>query len=328
MSRKFLTSVDFSKNEIQNAVAQVLSAAPAGAVPGQFYFNSTSGKLEYRGATAWIDATARSNHTGTQTAATISDFVQTVQSQRLDQMAAPTTAVSLNGQQISNLADPIQPQDAATKNYVDSAINGTDWKNSVRVGSTANIASLAGLLTIDGVTLVAGDRVLVKNQSQPIYNGIYVAAAGAWNRSIDADTGTKVTSGLSVMITEGTTNASTQWRLITADSIVLGTTPLSFTQIGASISYAPGTGVGIVGNVISIDPALVVRKYAQTFGDGTATSIAITHGLSTLDALVQVYEVSTGATIECDVIRNSTNQVTLGFALAPASNSLRVLVQG
>lgn len=329
MSRKFLTHIDLGKNEIQNAVAQVLASGPGTPVPGQFYYNSTTGRMEFRNASAWIDSTARANHSGTQLAATISDFTTAVQAIRLDQMAAPTASVSLNSQKITNLAEPTLSSDAATKNYVDSAVNGTDWKQSVRVATTgSNLAALSGLLTIDGITLVANDRVLVKDQTTGSANGIYVAASGAWARSTDADANAEVTAGLSVMVTEGTTLADTQWRLTTNDSIVVGTTSLVFAQIGAGTSYTAGTGISIAGSVVSIDTAVTVRKFAQTVGDGSATSIAVTHGLNTLDVQVQVVEVATGATVECDVTRNSVNQVTVGFTTAPASNTLRVLVQG
>lgn len=327
MSRKFLTSVDFSKNEIQNAVVQSLASAPSSPIAGQIYYNSTSGRVEFRGASAWIDPTDRSNHTGTQLAATISDLTTTIQAQRLDQFAAPTTSVAFNAQRITGLADPVSAQDAATKNYVDVAVNGTDWKQSVRAATTANI-TLSGLLTVDGITLVAGDRVLVKAQTAGADNGIYVAATGAWARATDADASIEVTSGLATMVTEGSTLASTQWRLTTVDPIVLGTTALVFAQIGAATSYTSGTGITVSGTTISLDSTVAVRKFSQTIGDGSATSIAVTHGLASLDVQVQVYEVATGSTVEADVTRNSTSQVTIGFSTAPASNTYRVLVQG
>lgn len=327
MARKFLTAIDLAKNEIQNAVAQVLATDPSTPVPGQFYYNSTSGRVLFRNASAFLDYTARANHTGTQTAATISDFATTVQATRLDQFAAPTAAVSLNNQRITNLATPTVDTDAATKGYVDAAVNGTDWKQSVRVATTANI-TLSGLQTIDGVTLAANDSVLVKDQTTGSQNGIYLAQSGAWTRRTDADVSAEVTAGLSVMVTEGTLYADTQWRLTTNDTITIGTTALTFAQIGAGSSYVQGTGISITGNTIAVDTAVVVRKFAQTIGDGTATSIAVTHGLNTLDVQVQIYEVATGDTIECDVKRNSTSQVTLAFTTAPAASSLRVVVQG
>ena len=124
MARKFLTAVDFSKNEIQNAVLQVLASAPSTPSPGQIYYNSTSGRVEFRNASAWIDSTARANHTGTQTASTISDFNTAVQTSRLDQLSAPTASVSLNSQKITSLATPTAETDAATKGYVDAGTGG------------------------------------------------------------------------------------------------------------------------------------------------------------------------------------------------------------
>lgn len=327
MAKKFLVDLDLGKNQIQNAVAQVLAAAPSTPVPGQFYYDSTAGRFVFRGASAWIDPTARANHSGTQTAATISDFDTQVRTSRLDQMAAPTAPVSLNNQRITSLATPTAATDAATKGYVDAAVNGTDWKQSVRAATTANI-TLSGTQTIDGVALVAGDRVLVKDQTTPAQNGIYVVATGAWARATDADENAEVTAGLSVMVTEGTSNADSQWRLTTNDAIVVGTTALTFAQIGAGSSYTQGTGISISGNVIAIDTAVVTRKASANVGNGAAQSISVTHNLGTLDVQVQVYEVSTGDTVECDVTRTNTNQVTLGFAVAPTTNQYRVVVQG
>lgn len=326
MAKKFLVAIDLARNEIQNAVAQVLAADPSTPVAGQFYYNSSSQRVLFRNASAFLDYTARANHSGTQLAATISDFDTQVRTSRLDQLAAPTASVSLNSQKITNLATPTVATDAATKGYVDAAVNGTDWKQSVRVASTANIATLSGLLTIDGITLVANDRVLVKDQTTQSANGIYLAASGAWTRALDADENAEVTAGLSVMVTEGTTLADTQWRLTTNDAIVVGTTALVFAQIGAGSSYTNGTGINIVGNVINVDTAVVVRKFASNVGAGA--SVAITHNLGTLDVQAQVYEISTGATVECDITRNSTNQVTLGFATAVSADVYRVVVQG
>jgi hypothetical protein len=325
MTKKILVAYDFSQNEIQNVRIQNLAADPSTPVVAQVWYNTTTNKLMWRNATGNVDPLARASHTGTQLAATISDFSSTVVAHRLDQFALPTANVSLNNNRLVALADPVNAQDAATKNYVDAAVNGTDWKQSVRVGTVANI-TLSGLQTVDGISVAAGDRVLVKNQTNGAENGLYNAASGAWTRTTDADAAAEVTAGLTVMIEEGTTQADTQWRLTTDGTITVGTTAVTFVQIGAAVSYTAGNGIIVAGTVVSVDPAVTVRKYAATVGG--ATSIAVTHGLNTLDVHVQVYLVATGESVECDVLRSSTTQVNLGFAVAPAANSLRVIVQG
>ena len=114
------------------------------------------------------------------------------------------------------------------------SIGDLDWKNSVRLASTANLG-LAGLAAIDGVVPVAGDRILAKNQAVGADNGIYVAAAGAWARSSDADVSVEVTAGLAVVATEGATQTDTAWLLTTNDPIVLGVTPLAFAQFASTV---------------------------------------------------------------------------------------------
>jgi hypothetical protein len=328
MTRKFLSPIDLTQNELQNPRFQNLAAAPGSPAVGQFYYNTTSGRFEFRGAAGWIDPTARVNHTGTQLAATISDFAAQVQANRLDQMAVPTAALNINNQRLTNLANAVSAQDAVTLAQLQSVQNGTDWKASVRAIATTNI-TLSGAQTIDGVSLIAGDRVAVVGQTTATQNGIYVVAAGAWSRATDADSSAEVTPNLSFFVEEGTSNADTQWRLTTNGPIVLGTTNLSFAQIGAGTSYTNGTGISIAGSVISVDTTVVVRKAAATIGDGSATSFTVTHSLGTLDVQVQVFENATGDTVECGVRRISTTQVQLfGFTVAPAVGALRVVVQG
>lgn len=122
----------------------------------------------------------------------------------------------------------------ATRSYVDAKVleelNKLDSKQSVLVATTANIA-LAGLQTIDGVAVPAGARVLVKNQTVPKDNGIYLAAAAVWTRAPDADTNAEVTSALLTSVEQGATQADTRWQLITDGLIVVGTTALTFQNV-------------------------------------------------------------------------------------------------
>lgn len=318
MARKIGNALNLQQNELQNPRLHNLASDPPSPVAGQIWFDATVGRFKYRGNSATVDPSDRATHSGTQAASTISDFAAAARA------AVAGTDLAMGGAKITGLANGTSAQDAVTKAQLDAVQNGTDWKASVRVASTANLAALSGLLTVDGVTLLAGDRVLVKDQATASQNGIWVAASGAWARAADASQGT-LTADAAVFVEEGT-QADTQWRLTTNDPITVGTTALAFSQIGAGTSYAQGAGVSIVGNTISLDTAVAVRKYAATVG-GT-TSIAVTHNLGTRDVTVAIFDAATYEEIDCDVIHTDVNTVTLGFSVAPSASSLRCVVHG
>ncbi len=194
----------------------------------------------------------------TLTASKISDFDTQVRTSRLDQMAAPTAAVSLNSQKITNLATPTADNDAATKAYVDATKQGLDVKDSVRVATTATI-TLSGTQTIDGVAVIAGDRVLVKDQATASANGIYSVAAGSWTRTTDADSSTKVTAGMFTFVEQGTVNADSGWVLTTDNPITLNTTNLAFTQFSGAGQISAGAGLTKTGNTLDVGTASTGR---------------------------------------------------------------------
>ena len=165
-------------------------------------------------------------------------------------LSAPTGDISNGGFKITNVADPVSAQDAATKNYVDSVAQGLDVKASCVVATTANI-TLSGTQTIDGVAVVAGDRVLVKNQTTQSANGIYVVAAGSWTRATDADTWNELVSAFT-FVEKGTTNADSGWVCTVDQGGTLGTTAITWSQFSGSGSYTAGTGLTLSGNQFSI----------------------------------------------------------------------------
>lgn len=185
--------------------------------------------------------------TGTVSGAGISTYVI---AKRLDEFAIPTANISLNANRITNLADPVSAQDAATKAYVDAARSGLDVKASCRVASTANL-SLSGTQTIDGVALIVNDRVLVKNQTSGAQNGIYDVSAGGWSRSSDSDSSGKFNSGAFTFIEEGTASAGKGFVLTTANPITLGTTALTFTLFSSSGAITAGTGLSFSGSTLN-----------------------------------------------------------------------------
>ena len=256
------------------------------------------------------------------------------------------TGADLNGQKVSNMADGSAPADAVTLAQLDAVARGLDWKASVRAATTANI-TLSGAQTIDSVAVVAGDRVLVKDQTDGTQNGIYVVAAGAWTRATDFANATTVTSAAAVAVESGTAAGDSAWLLATDGAITVGTTALSFTRLGGTgVTYTAGNGLSLTGSQfavvaaaggglvsaaggVSIDTAYTgfTKKYAADVPAG-ATSATITHNLGTTDVLVRVRENSTGATVECDEVTLTTTTAVLTFATAPTAAQYRVVIIG
>ena len=163
--------------------------------------------------------------------------------------------IDVNNSRISNITDPTQAQDAATKAYVDAVKQSLDIKDSVRVATTANITIATALNVgdvIDGITLVDGDRVLVKDQSTASENGIYTAGSSPV-RAVDANTSAEVTSGLFCFVTEGTTNGDNGFVLTTNDPITLDTTNLTFAQFSGAGQIVAGDALSKTGNTLNVN---------------------------------------------------------------------------
>ena len=255
--------------------------------------------------------------------------------------------LDLQSQKIVGLADPSANTDAANKQYVDNVARGLAWKAPVRAATTTNGTLATAFVngqSIDGVTLVTGDRLLIKNQSSAAENGIYtVNASGAPSRAGDADTSGELAPGTAVSVTEGTVNADKVFMIISDAAIVIGTTAQTWGQLSGGTAYTGGNGINVAGSVISavantgisvtgagiaVDTSIVARKFSANIGNGSLTSIAVTHGLGTKDVHVSLREVAGDADVFSDWVATDTNSVTLAFAVAPASNALRVTVVG
>lgn len=152
-----------------------------------------------------------------------------------------------------SVAAPTADAHAATKAYVDNAAVGLFWKEPVRAATTANI-TLSGTQTVDGVSLGAGDRVLVKDQSSASENGVYVVAAGAWSRAGDMNAAGEF-SGTAMFVQEGTTYADTAFVCTNDGDVNVGTTAIAFVQFAGNGSIVGGDGIAVTGNSVAVDLA-------------------------------------------------------------------------
>jgi phage-related tail fiber protein len=342
---KYLAPIDLVKNELLNARIQNLASPPSSPVKGQVYFDTVSNLFGCYNGTAWI-----------YTQSTV-------------------------------VATPTNPNDAANKSYVDATAQNLNVKEPVRAVAISPI-TLSGTQSVDGVSLIAGDRVLVTAQASAPANGIYVVAAGSWSRAGDADTSAEVRSGMYVFVTEGGTYDNSGWVLTTNNPIILDTTSLVFVQFSGAGQITAGAGLTKTGNTIdavgttnritvaadSIDIAGtyvgqttittlgtigtgtwqgtavgvlyggtgastaagartalgVPTKFSANIGDGAATSFVLNHNLGTRDVVASIYRNSTPwDQVYADVsMPTDVNNMTIAFAVAPASNEYRVVIIG
>ena len=225
----------------------------------------------------------------TITASKVSDFDTQVRTSRLDQMAAPSAAVSLNSQKITNLATPTASTDAASKSYVDGVSQGLDIKEGVKVATTANI-TLSGTQTIDGVSVSADERVLVKDQSTATENGLYLCKASSWTRTDDLAAGSDASS-VFVFVDQGTVNSENGFVCTSSKgSAVVGTNNLSFTQFSGAGQITASDGLSKSGNTLSVDlksnGGLVIES----------TEIAVDLAASSITGTLAVSDGGTGST--------------------------------
>ena len=222
----------------------------------------------------------------------ISDFDTGVQANRLDQMAAPTGSVSLNSQTITNLSDPVNAQDAATKSFVEATAQGLDVKDSCVAATTANITISTALNngdTLDGVTLSTNDRVLVKDQSTASENGIYVVGSSP-ARATDLAAGDDA-AGFFTFVEQGTVNADNGF-VCTSNkgSAVVGTNNLTIAQFSGAGQVTAGDGLDKSGNTLSVDlkanGGLVIES----------TEIAVDLAASSITGTLAIGDGGTGAT--------------------------------
>ena len=343
---------DFHQNEIRNAVVQNLGTAPSGEKAGQLWFDTVNHLLKWFNGTIDIDPLNRSNHSGTQLAATVSDFVTAVQGIRWETMTAPNAPANMNSQNFSSLAAASSAGQAVEYAQFQTALanlqTGMDLKEQqVQVVATTNITVASPGSTISGHTMVANDRVLLAGQSTGSQNGLYVwnGAAVPMTRSADGNTTGSIMGGTMVVVgDEDTVNPNTVWMQTATGTgsqgaIVIGTDSQTWIRVLSPVTLSAGNGIAIAAGVISavaaaaggltvgaggiaLDTTIATRKYSTTLtGDGTTTSWTVTHNLGSANPLV-VVRIAGAKWYTDDQVPSagaSTTQVTIGITPAPAN---------
>jgi hypothetical protein len=441
MATKFLTNIDLNQNQVINATFEVLATNPnTNLFDGRMYFDSAEGVIKIYDATATAWRKVVAGYDGV-TAGVISGGTHAVsltitedngQITVTPNLADGTNAGLLSSSDFTKLADstsdatanklvirdgsgnikvatPTDSAHAATKGYVDAARQGLDVKQSVRAATTGPVLLVSGLEagdTIDtNVTLVAGNRVLVKDQATASENGIYVvqetgAAVRATDANGTADTGT-VSGGTFTFVEEGLVNADSGWVVSSNGAITVGTDAMNWVQFSGAGSITAGDGltkdgntINVVGttdritanaNSVDISSTYVGQSSITTLGtittgtwNGTDVSVAdggtgsgtasgartnlaetptsgqttstavlarvvhqacaassvgvstttVTHNFNTKNVTVQVYQVSTGETVNCDVVRSSVDAVVVTMNGTISSDDFHIVVTG
>ena len=198
---------------------------------------------------------------------------------------------------VLQVAAPSNGSDAATKTYVDSIAQGLHWKDSVRVATTADI-TLSGTQTIDGIAVVADDRVLVKNQTDQTENGIYLCKSGSWVRADDMDAGSEF-SGAAVFVQEGTANADTGYVCSNDGDVTIGTDNITFVQFTGAGQLDGGNGIDITGSTVSVDL-------------DTASGLAVSASGLKINALGVTNEMLAGSILNTKLANSTISGVALG----------------
>lgn len=244
-----------------------------------------------------------------------------------------------NVNRITNLPAPAAANDAVRKQDLDSAVSGLKDKPSCRVATQGNLNLASPGATIDGIAMVANDRVLVKAQTAPAENGIYIwnGAATTMTRASRSDISELLEQAITTA--EEGTNAGTTWRQ-TSVNFVLGTGAINWVQFGTTSAPATASTTGTVtlatqakvDNGPNSDDVVTVttlrawagRKLKATaqIGDGSATQYDVSHGFNTRDFIgVLRRNVAPFDVAIVDQEYTDLNTVRLRFSAAVAVNA-------
>lgn len=358
---RYVHHVDLVGNEIRNARVHNVAGLPV-PIPeraGWIVYNTVDGRLYYCTGTAWaLRATDsdglggqppayflnRANHSGQIPAGAVSGLEAAITAVPLSSMSPPIAPVNLANQELINAGPATLPTSVPTWGQVTDLVSRLGFKH-VRLASTGNVpvASTGAGAVMDGVTLVLGDLVLLKDQTDPVQNGIYRVGATAMGRDPNNDTAQKLPSGTVVVVDQGSVNAERLFMLTTSAGYVMDVDPIVFSPFGVAPNpYTPGNGISIVGDTISavagqgivvdgtgirIDPAIyagLAYYEADLPAPVSGTTVMVTHNLDRDPVSVALKHNASGQKVEAGVQYVDRNTLNIDFSIAPLANEYRV----
>ncbi len=252
--------------------------------------------------------------------------------------AVNITGGTINGATVTGLANGTNPTDAVNLSQLQGVSAGIILRTGVVAATTANI-TLSAPQTIDGQAVIAGNRVLVKNQTAPAENGIYVVAAGAWSRATDSDTAAELLVGYTYFVSSGTTLGASTWSINVAPTTI-NVNPVGFVQFSASQSYSAGFGLTLAGNVFALSTTLSGLTITgstfngvignTTLNTGAFTTVTANGGITNLGATIATYVGNNGtkgwlgttSNHSLDLVVNSAAIVSLSSTGAAVTGTL------
>ncbi len=239
------------------------------------------------------------------------------------------TGGTITATSITGLPNPVAPSDAVTKSYVDGVSQGLQTHESCVAATSANVNLGAAPNTLDGVTLAASDRILVKSQTSAIQNGIYVVTTlgsgsnGVWNRAADGDSGHELDTAY-VLVEEGTSNGGSSW--VVSGTPLIGTDAIVWTRFFAitSIPASIITGEIVAGQIGSVNASVIIGTItAGQIGSVNANTIAgtITAGqIGSVNANQIIGSITSSqiGSVTASAIVGSINSTQIGSVAATA----------
>jgi hypothetical protein len=338
MALSYLTDINLNKNELQNAVIQNLGSAPGTPVEGQIYYDSTAGdkQLYFYNGSAWIpvsgditSVTAGDGLTGggTSGAVTLNVVGGTGITANANDIAITDTGVTAASYGSSTAIPVITVNAQGQITAASTAAISTDLTIAADSGTADTVTLGTDTLTFAGTsneieTTVTDNQIQIGLVDNPTISGNLIVS------------GNLTVSGTTTTVNTETINLADN--IITLNSNETGTP-----SENAGIEVERGTSDNVVfrwnegsdiwqltkdGTNYYEVQTVGESTFAASIGDGSATSIAVTHNLGSQDVIVQLYDASSLDTVYADVVRTSTSVVTIDFATAPATNDIRVLI--